>query len=267
MRAQLPLMMVTLAGVLLPACGCILCDPSVGDGLKNLENSYLPQHLPPKDQEDVIKRLESAVQEFQELPIDDQTYMGAVDESTLHKAAWSFLSDLGHLTSSGVKGEVLVKELFWMIERQKKRFLDQSAQFLKESYCPNKCGLMLQALIWCKACEKQVHACRKSRDCGERQIEVHEMEDMILDCELNWHHASQGLTNYRFYRVWDNETEDLLTESQQPILAKPMVGPKDAGNYRCELGTVTNSPATIIYFHVKGRLQRHGRGSIPGTGL
>lgn len=27
------------------------------------------------------------------------------------------------------------------------------------------------------------------------------MEDMILDCELNWHHASQGLTDYNFYRV------------------------------------------------------------------
>lgn len=35
----------------------------------------------------------------------------------------------------------------------------------------------------------------------ERKVEVHEMEDMILDCELNWHHASQGLTDYSFYRV------------------------------------------------------------------
>lgn len=35
----------------------------------------------------------------------------------------------------------------------------------------------------------------------ERRINVHEMEDMILDCELNWHHASEGLTDYSFYRV------------------------------------------------------------------
>lgn len=35
----------------------------------------------------------------------------------------------------------------------------------------------------------------------ERIIKVHEMEDMILDCELNWHQASQGLTDYSFYRV------------------------------------------------------------------
>lgn len=27
------------------------------------------------------------------------------------------------------------------------------------------------------------------------------MEDMILDCELSWHHVSEGLTDYSFFRV------------------------------------------------------------------
>lgn len=35
----------------------------------------------------------------------------------------------------------------------------------------------------------------------EREVTVHAMEDMILDCELNWHHASEGLTDYSFFRV------------------------------------------------------------------
>ena len=35
----------------------------------------------------------------------------------------------------------------------------------------------------------------------EREVKVHQMEDMILDCELNWHKISQGLTDYSFYRV------------------------------------------------------------------
>lgn len=35
----------------------------------------------------------------------------------------------------------------------------------------------------------------------EREVKVHHMEDMILDCELNWHKISQGLTDYSFYRV------------------------------------------------------------------
>lgn len=62
-------------------------------------------------------------------------------------------------------------------------------------------GVMLQSLIWCQHCDKEVHTCRKSRDCGERQVEVHESEDMTLDCLLNWHHISEGLTDYKFYRV------------------------------------------------------------------
>lgn len=36
---------------------------------------------------------------------------------------------------------------------------------------------------------------------AERRIEVHRMEDMLLDCGLSWHHASEGLTDYSFYRV------------------------------------------------------------------
>lgn len=35
----------------------------------------------------------------------------------------------------------------------------------------------------------------------ERKVEVHLLEDMMLDCKLPWHQASQGLTDYSFYRV------------------------------------------------------------------
>ncbi|XP_007956311.1 izumo sperm-egg fusion protein 1 [Orycteropus afer afer] len=251
MGPPLPLLVVALAGCLHPVRSCIICEPSVVTELKNLETDYLPEHLPPEAQKDVMKRVEDAVQDFKKLPIDDETYMGAVDEPTLHKASWSFLTDLKRIMDTGVKGELLVKELFWMLHQQKESFARLSAQFLREFYCPNKCGLMLQTLIWCNACEKQVHACRKSKDCGERQVEIYEMEDMVLDCELNWHRASQGLTDYSFYRVWENKTESLVSKGKEPTLAKPMVGPEDEGTYRCELGTVKKSPATIMHFHVK----------------
>lgn len=36
---------------------------------------------------------------------------------------------------------------------------------------------------------------------SDRHVKLHQMEDMILDCHLNWHRASQGLTDYSFYRV------------------------------------------------------------------
>ncbi|XP_019513894.1 PREDICTED: izumo sperm-egg fusion protein 1 isoform X2 [Hipposideros armiger] len=172
------------------------------------------------------------------------------DEPTLEKASWSLLKDLKRITDSQVKGELFVKELFWMLHLQKDTFARYAAQFQKEDFCPNKCGMMLQTLIWCSNCKKQVHACRKSLDCGERKVNVHEMEDMILDCELNWHHASQGLTDYSFYRVWRNKSETLVSKGKEPTLTKIMVDPLDAGTYRCQLDTVQSSPATVIRFHV-----------------
>ncbi|XP_035141669.2 izumo sperm-egg fusion protein 1 isoform X5 [Callithrix jacchus] len=137
-----------------------------------------------------------------------------------------------------------------MLHLQKEALAASVARFQREAYCPNQCGMMLQTLIWCMNCKKEVHACRKSYDCGERDVEVPHMEDMTLDCELNWHKASEGLTDYSFYRVWGNNTETLVSKGKESTLTKPMVGPEDAGDYRCELGTVNSSPATIILFHV-----------------
>ncbi|XP_066876281.1 izumo sperm-egg fusion protein 1 isoform X8 [Kogia breviceps] len=221
---RLPLLVVALAGCLLPARGCVMCDPKVVEALNSLETDYLPGHLEAKHHKTLMKRVKQAVEAFKDLPIDEDSYMGVVDEATLEKAAWSLLKDLKRIRDSDVKGELFVKELLWMLRLEKDNFASYAAQFQKAAFCPNKCGLMLQPLIWCNTCQKQVHACRKSLNCGERQVKVHQMEDMILDCELNWHKVSQGLTDYSFYR--------------------------DAGTYRCELGSVQPSPATIIYFHV-----------------
>ncbi|XP_054444379.1 izumo sperm-egg fusion protein 1 [Pteronotus mesoamericanus] len=250
MGPRLPLLVAALASCLLPALGCVICDTKVVEALNSLETDYLPGHLGAEHHKNVMERVKLAVQNFKELPLDEDSYMGVVDEATLEKASWSLLKDLKRITDSEVKGELLVKELFWMLSLQKDTFAKYVAQFQKEAFCPNKCGMMLQTLIWCSTCEKQVHACRKSLDCGDRKINVHEMEDMILDCELNWHQASQGLTDYSFYRVWKNKTETLVSKGKEPTLTKTMVAPKDAGTYRCQLDTVKSSPATIIRFHV-----------------
>ncbi|XP_058385754.1 izumo sperm-egg fusion protein 1 isoform X1 [Diceros bicornis minor] len=250
MGPRLPLLVVALAGCLLPARGCVMCDSEVVEALNSLEKDYLPGHLEPKHHKNVMKRVKQAVQDFKELPFDEDSYMGVVDEPTLKKASWSFLKDLKRITDSDVKGELFVKELFWMLSLEKDNFASYAAQFQKEAFCPNKCGMMLQTMIWCSNCEKQVHACRKSLDCGERKVKVHQMEDMILDCHLNWHQVSQGLTDYSFYRVWGNNAETLVSKGKEPTLTKTMVGPEDEGTYRCELGTVRSGPATVIHFHV-----------------
>ncbi|XP_049977283.1 izumo sperm-egg fusion protein 1 isoform X6 [Alexandromys fortis] len=259
MGPRFTLLLAALAYCLCPARPCIMCDPFVVAALKTLEQSYLPTHLAPEHHENVMKRVEQAVNDFKDLPLNQATYVGAVDEDTLEQASWSFLKDLKRITDSDVKGELFIKELFWMLRLQKDIFATLATRFQKEVYCPNQCGTMLQTLVWCNRCEKQVHTCRKSMDCGERRIEVHRLEDMVLDCQLSWHHASEGLTDYSFYKVWGNNSETLLSKGKDPYLTKSMVGPEDAGYYRCELGTINAGPATIIHFRVIG-----GGGPWPG---
>uniref|UniRef100_A0A2K6SYH0 Izumo sperm-oocyte fusion 1 n=1 Tax=Saimiri boliviensis boliviensis TaxID=39432 RepID=A0A2K6SYH0_SAIBB len=250
MGPHFTLLFSALACCLLPAEGCVICDTSVVLALKSLEKDYLPGHLDASLHKTLMDKVEKAVADFQNLSFTEDAYMGVIDEDTLQKASWSLLKDLKRITDSDVKDNLFAKELFWMLHLQKEAFATSVARFQREAYCPNQCGMMLQTLIWCMNCKKEVHACRKSYDCGERNVEVPHMEDMILDCELNWHKASEGLTDYSFYRVWGNNTETLVSKGKEPTLTKPVVGPEDAGDYRCELGTVNSSPATIILFHV-----------------
>ena len=57
-----------------------------------------------------------------------------------------------------------------------------------------------------------------------------------------------------------------MSKGKEPTLTKTMVRPKDAGTYRCELGSVQSSPATIIYFHVTGQCWGVERSGIQGPG-
>ncbi|XP_077919860.1 izumo sperm-egg fusion protein 1 isoform X3 [Halichoerus grypus] len=246
MGPQLPLLVAALAGCLLPARGCILCAAKVVEALKSLETDYLPGRLAADRHRSFMQRVKQAVLDFKDLPIEEDSYMGVIDKPTLEKASWSFLKDLRRITDSNVK-----------------------------AFCPNKCGMMLQSLIWCNTCQKQVHTCRKSTDCGVRLVTVHEMEDLILNCELNWHRLSQGLTDYSFFRVWGKDSETLLSKGKNSTLIKTAVTAEDAGVYRCSLDSVRSIPATIIFYQVKvlpGRISEElpsnisQGGQAPGQG-
>ncbi|XP_006107056.2 izumo sperm-egg fusion protein 1 isoform X1 [Myotis lucifugus] len=252
MGPRFPLLVAALGSCLLPALGCLWCDKRVVEALKSLETDYLPDHLGAEHHKALMEKLEDTVKDFKNLELEeDESFLEVVDDDTLEKGTWSFLKELKRITDSDVKGELLVKELFWMLKQQKETFARHVSLFQKDALCPNKCGMMLQTLTWCNSCEKKVHACRKNLDCGERRVNVHEMEDMILDCELNWHHISEGLTDYTFYRVWKNKPESMVYKGTAPTLTKTKANPSDAGTYRCQLNTVKNSPATIIRYHVR----------------
>ncbi|XP_027716385.1 izumo sperm-egg fusion protein 1 isoform X5 [Vombatus ursinus] len=200
LRSALPLGFVVLALVSSPrrAWGCLLCDPAVVAGLRDLEQNYLPSHmdLDPQALQTLVNRLEETIQQFSDLPVEENVYQGVIDEPTLSKASWTFLKELRRIKDSSLRG-----------------------------LCPNKCA---------------------------QSVRVMENGDMVLDCELSWHKAAEGLTDYRFYRVWPNGSEILISRSQESTLIKPMVSLEDSGVYRCILGTVReHSPATVITYYVK----------------
>ncbi|XP_077603636.1 izumo sperm-egg fusion protein 1-like isoform X1 [Crocuta crocuta] len=250
MGPQLALLVGALAGCLLSARGCVICDRRVLAALDSLDKEYLPTHLAPERHREVMETIRQTVENFRDLPDLEDPFMGVIDEVTMHMAVLSFLRSVKLIRNSDVADDTFVKEFSWMLTLEKAAFRGYITRFQREDFCPNKCGTMLQLLIWCSNCKKQLHVCRKSRDCGVRQINVHEKEDMILDCELNWHKFSQGLTNYSFYRVWGSNSETLLYKGGRPTLTQRLVMPEDAGNYRCELGTVRSGPATVIHFQV-----------------
>ncbi|XP_006941090.3 izumo sperm-egg fusion protein 1-like isoform X2 [Felis catus] len=249
MGPQVALLVAALAGCLLPAGGCVICDQRVVAALDALEKEYLPTHMARERQGQVMETIRQTVRNFWDLPYLEDAFMGVIDEATMETSVLGFLRSMTLITNSDIADDTFVKEFSWMLTLEKAAFQRNVARFQRE-------GMMLQPLIWCSNCKKQLHVCRKSTDCGVRHINVHGKEDLVLDCELHWHKLSQGLTYYSFYRVWGSNSETLVYKGKQPTLTKPLVGPEDAGDYRCELGTVRSLPATVIHFKVTVLPQR-----------
>ncbi|KAI2592131.1 IZUMO1 isoform 3 [Pan troglodytes] len=57
MGPHFTLLCAALAGCLLPAEGCVICDPSVVLALKSLEKDYLPGHLDAKHHKAMMERM------------------------------------------------------------------------------------------------------------------------------------------------------------------------------------------------------------------
>ncbi|GAB5581818.1 izumo sperm-egg fusion protein 1-like isoform X1 [Prionailurus iriomotensis] len=217
MGPQVALLVVALAGCLLRARSCVICDPRVVAALDALEKEYLPTHLAPERHRQVMERIRETVRNFRDLPYLEDTFMGVIDEATMETSVLSFLRSVRLIRNSDAADDSFEKEVSKILTREKATFQSYILRFQREDLCPNKCV---------------------------RHINVHEKEDMILDCELNWHKLSEGLTYYSFYR------------GKRPTLTKPLVRPEDAGTYRCELGTERSGPATVVRFEVTVLPQR-----------
>ncbi|XP_042823944.1 izumo sperm-egg fusion protein 1-like isoform X1 [Panthera tigris] len=251
MGPQVALLVAALAGCLLLARSCITCDERVVKQLDALEKEYLRTHLAPGWQREVMEKIRDTVDSFKDLPDIQSTFNGAVDEATMKMAASSFLKSMKLITNRGLRDDTFVKEFSAMLTREKETFRRDVARFHGgEDSCPNKCGVLLRLLRWCDSCLLHTYPCRKSTDCGVRQINVHEKEDLVLDCELDWHKIATGATGYSFYRVWGSKADSLLYMGKWPTLTKQLVRPADAGTYRCALGTPGVSLFSAIRFEV-----------------
>lgn len=82
MGPRFPLLVAALASCLPPALGCVICDTKVVEALKSLEMDYLPGHLGTEHHKNVMKRVKQAVQDFKDLPLDEDSYMGVVGEGS-----------------------------------------------------------------------------------------------------------------------------------------------------------------------------------------
>lgn len=80
MGPRLPLLVAALACCLLLAGGCVLCDTKVVEALNSLETDYLPGHLGAEHHKNVMTRVKQTVQDFKDLPFDEDSYMGVVGE-------------------------------------------------------------------------------------------------------------------------------------------------------------------------------------------
>ncbi|XP_023101450.2 izumo sperm-egg fusion protein 1-like isoform X1 [Felis catus] len=251
MGPQVALLVAALAGCLLPARSCIACDERVGKQLDALEKEYLRTHLAPGRHREVMEKIRETVDNFKDLPDIQSTLNGAVDEATMKMAASSFLRSVKLITNRGLRDDTFVKEFSAMLTREKETFRHNVARFHGgEDSCPNKCGVLLRLLRWCDSCLLHTYPCRKSTDCGVRQINVNEKEDLVLDCELDWHKIATGATRYSFYRVWGSKADSLLYTGKWPTLTKQLVRPADAGTYRCALGTPGVSLFSALRFEV-----------------
>ncbi|XP_071460382.1 retinitis pigmentosa 1-like 1 protein isoform X2 [Marmota flaviventris] len=240
--------LAALASCLLPADCCITCDQAVMRSLRFLTENYIPGHLDVKNQKKVIERVDVIAQEFKEIKFKNATFLGTIDEKTLKKASQSVVKEMKRITDSNVKGDQFVRELYRMLHKEKAKFTQYAADFQNNDYCPNKCGMMMQRLLWCPECMIGNYRCWKSLDCGERLMKVHEKENLTLNCLFKWHLIAQELTDYKFERIWEDGSETLLYKGKNPILTITSLTQKNTGTYRCELGTETSGPATIIHF-------------------
>ena len=85
MGPQVALLVAALAGCLLPAGGCVICDQRVVAALDALEKEYLPTHMARERQGQVMETIRQTVRNFWDLPYLEDAFMGVIGEGRVER--------------------------------------------------------------------------------------------------------------------------------------------------------------------------------------
>ncbi|XP_075771241.1 izumo sperm-egg fusion protein 1 isoform X2 [Pelodiscus sinensis] len=224
--------------------GCLQCDPGSMRLLRELTGTYLKQQL--RGDPELRERLEALLQRslkgLAELPIGTHTFMGVIDEKTMGEVAAHFRRAVTRIMENDFKDGQLFNEVMWSLQALKEAFTNLMAQFQRE-------GRMVHQFIDCWACKTELFSCNRNLSCGKRTLQVHQDDDLILDCALTWHRASYGAKSYRFYREVGG-SEQVMVTGPEAFLIKKEARANDSGRYRCEMLNAKGWVCSELHFQV-----------------
>ncbi|XP_039190824.1 izumo sperm-egg fusion protein 1 [Crotalus tigris] len=229
--------------------GCLKCSKEAIALQEDFKN-YLENKLQrdPELKTKLQQLLDNIMETLSNQPIDQNKYMGSIDELTLKKLTVYFKRSLNQIKENKFEGEQLFNELMWSLQKLVSYFQEVMPRVAK-LYCSNECGRMIYTFISCFSCITNQYSCTKNFRCGERKVQVEKDEDLILDCALKWHKASHGVKTYRFYRMVGNK-EELMASGADSFLTKKEANEKDAGVYRCKMVDTSGYTSSQLDFQV-----------------
>ncbi|KAJ6653390.1 hypothetical protein lerEdw1_009291 [Lerista edwardsae] len=240
--------------------GCLKCSKEGMAFLKDFRDHYLYKTLR-RDSALRTKLQKFIDDEIEELPHDFLAagkFKGIIGTATHEFSLETLVAHLRRsltlVKENEFEGEQLFNEVVWSFQNLRALFEKMLPSFQK-IYCSNECdsfcaGHMIYVLVSCFSCQTNYYSCSKNFACGERNIEVEEDEDLILDCGLSWHKASHGVKTYSFFRM-SGDAEKQMTSGLDSFLVKKEANANDTGKYRCKMLGAEGHAASQLDFQVK----------------
>ncbi|KAM3936681.1 izumo sperm-egg fusion protein 1 [Leptodactylus fuscus] len=258
---------------------CIQCDPRGKEAMnefKNLIRSQVDEN--PEAYSNIQRFAKAAQQELLDYLEDE---VGMLDTYAITELVSEYKRSINVIKGTKFK-EVQLLHIIALHFQTLKSKLKVIAQDSTNRKCPNKqgadsCGLMIQSFTNCKSCVEEKIVCAggppknqeyfdkylktglfcfpckdhkthvaEAISCGERNIEVIEDDDLILDCNFGWHARLEQAYKNTFWK--HGHVEQRVTED--PYLEIKGIQMQDSGRYSCTTSLYSGVPVSSIVYHV-----------------